>query len=936
MQFEASPWGKARLRRNRKISQAIVETLEPRCLLSALTFASPVSYAVGGDVYAIAASNLTGNGIQDLVTANNNGTVSVLLGNGDGTFQPAETFSDGLADNVSGDSANGQDLAVVDLGNGHPDILVTNETTGVVEVLMGNGTGTFSAPQQVTGSSGVDFFAVANLGNGTQDLVTANINDSLSVFLGNGNGTFQPPEYIPLGGYVTTIDLADINGDGNPDIVLGNEGYGTAMVLYGNGQGGFGAPQTITDAGTGVVGVNVGNFNGHPDLLVTHNDGTIDLLLGNGAGTFQTPVQVYGNIGSGGAVDFNGDGKLDLVAQTGTQVSILLGNGDGTFQSPTNAFTVTSDNDVDLEVNLTGDGIADFVGGYNDLATIDVRHNATTFAPRVTTNPPASISAATGQTVTFTAAAVGNPIPTVQWEYSTDGGSTFSAINGATSTSYSLTVGIVENGDELEAVFTNSQGTATTTVTTLSVTAPPVITTNPTGVSVPTGLTATFTAAATRNPAPTVQWQGSTDGGQDFKNIPSATSSTYSFTAVSSQSGDQFRAIFTSSLGTATTKTALLKVSGPAVAPEVTTNPVSQDIKIGKMVKFTAAATGNATPTVQWQMSSDGGTFSNISGATSTTFSFTAAAGESGNEYKAIFTNSQGTATTVPATLTLLPADLSPPVISTNPSNDSVPAGQTASFTVVATGNPTPRVLWQVSTDHGQTFHTVPGADSTTLTFVTAKGQNANEYDALVFNSQGQATSSKVLLTVTKALAKPVVTIDPASLSAPTGQTVTFTAAATGVPNPTVQWQVSTDGGTFTNIASATSSSFSLVTAPDLSGNEYQAVFTNSQGTATTTDATLTVTPPLAAPAITVNPTSAAVTSGQTVTFSASATGTPTPTVVWQLSKNDGKTFTTIAGATTTTYDFTAAKSENGYEYRAVFTNSQGKATTTTATLDVS
>jgi hypothetical protein len=202
------------------------------------------------------------------------------------------------------------------------------------------------------------------------------------------------------------------------------------------------------------------------------------------------------------------------------------------------------------------------------------------------------------------------------------------------------------------------------------------------------------------------------------------------------------------------------------------------------------------------------------------------------------------------------------------------------------------------------------------------------------------AQSDPVTFTITSAATAPVITTNPSNQSVAVGATATFTAAASGNPAPTVQWQVSTDGGkTFTNItgnASATTTTLSLpsVTASQ-TGREYQAVFTISQGHATTTAATLTVTPALTAPVVTTNPSNQSVAVGATATFTAVASGNPTPTVWWQVSTNGGTTFTNIAGAISTTYSCTATAAQSGCEYRAVFSNSQGNATTTAATLTV-
>jgi hypothetical protein len=179
--------------------------------------------------------------------------------------------------------------------------------------------------------------------------------------------------------------------------------------------------------------------------------------------------------------------------------------------------------------------------------------------------------------------------------------------------------------------------------------------------------------------------------------------------------------------------------------------------------------------------------------------------------------------------------------VTSNPHNQTVTAGQNATFTVAATGSPTPTVQWQVSTDGGNTFTNIAGATSTTLTLSgTTASQNGTIYQAVLTNSVGSVTTTRATLTVRYA---PIVTVNPASQTVTAGQSVTFTAAATANPSPTVQWQVSTDGGlTFTNISGATSAALTLtgVTASQ-KGSEYRAVFTDSLGSAITTAALLTV-----------------------------------------------------------------------------------------------
>ena len=215
------------------------------------------------------------------------------------------------------------------------------------------------------------------------------------------------------------------------------------------------------------------------------------------------------------------------------------------------------------------------------------------------------------------------------------------------------------------------------------------------------------------------------------------------------------------------------------VAPLLVLNqsPSSETVSAGNNASFTVAATGTPTPSVQWYESTNGGTsFSAISGATSTTYSFTAATGEDGYEYEAKFTNSAGTVTTAAATLSV------PPVVNTSPANETVNVGGTATFTAAATGTPTPAVQWYVSTNSGGTFSKISGATSASLSIVNANTtESGNDYKACFTNSGGSTYTAVATLTVGTA---PVITANPASQTINAGGYTTFTAAASGSPAP--------------------------------------------------------------------------------------------------------------------------------------------------------
>ena len=302
-----------------------------------------------------------GNGHPDIIVANEGGgvgvlseegTVSVLLGNGDGTFQPQQTYDVG---------DHPDSVAVADLGNGHPDIIVANYEDDTVSVLLGNGDGTFQPQQTYDVGEQPYSVVVADLGNGHPDIIVANSEgNTIGVLLGNGDGTFQPQQTYAVGDSPRSVAVADL-GNGHPDIIVANSYDNTVGVLLGNGDGTF-QPQKTYHVGDNPESVAVADLgNGHPDIIVAN--GTV--LLGNGDGTFQ-PQQKYavGDYPSSVAVADLGNGHEDvLVANTmGDTVSVLLGNGDGAFQ-PRQTYNVG-----DLPDSVA---VADLGNGHADIVVAD-------------------------------------------------------------------------------------------------------------------------------------------------------------------------------------------------------------------------------------------------------------------------------------------------------------------------------------------------------------------------------------------------------------------------------------------------------------------------------------------------------------------------------------------------------------------------------------
>jgi uncharacterized protein (DUF2141 family) len=489
--------------------------------------------------------------------------VGVLLGNGDGTFQPAQAYGSGGNTTTS--------LAVADVnGDGKLDLLVANKcvssdncANGNVGVLWGNGDGTFQSAQTYS-SGGMVANAVAAQdvnGDGKPDLLVANYcgtpnncHGILGVLLGNDDGTFQTAQTYDSGGSeAVSLAVADLNRDGKPDVIIGhfdghfrNRTRSAVSVLLGNGDGTFGAAQAYNSLGHQISSIAVADVNGdgNLDLLLAtleqragdRGPGVVSVMLGHGDGTFGTAqVKHTGNSRATAiaVTDANRDGKLDVVVLHSLWLAAWFGNGDGTFQFPTKSLASGFTKTIAV-ADLNGDGRLDVtVAGTcfpNDCSSgaVGVFFNAVPFV--TSTGLASSLNPSVyGQAVTLTAtvSSDGASMPTgtiafkngskVLGKATLSGGVAVLTVSNMPAGTLSLTAAY--NGD---TDFTKSTSNAVlqvvspaSTVTTIQSSLNPsaqgqavTFTANVTSPTTKVTGTVTFTAGGTTLGTDTVNWGG--------------------------------------------------------------------------------------------------------------------------------------------------------------------------------------------------------------------------------------------------------------------------------------------------------------------------------------------------------------------------------------------------------------------------------------------
>ena len=475
---------------------------------------------------------------------------------------------------------------------------------------------------------------------------------------------------------------------------------------------------------------------------------------------------------------------------------------------------------------------------------------AASASPLAITSQPQNVTVPVGQRPSFSVGATGALPFTYVWKWngaviSFEEGSSYVGLN-ATAKHHYLSNPDSANGVNVLVVVTDAlNNSVTSDVATLAVTvAPPTVTAQPLNQSVLDNQTATFSVGISAQVPPQsllYQWQKQVPAG-GWTAISQATNAAYAAVASVGDNGNLYRVTVSHKTdyigdgylpGSVTSAPALLTVTANPLPPTIDTQPTNQMVSVGQAASFSVSASGTAPLYYQWRTNGvDIGTATNASHVTAATV-----LSDSGKVYSVAISNSLGVVTSLNATLSVV---LMAPTISVQPANQAVTAGQTASFSVTASGTAPLYYQWRTN------GISLSGATASSYTTpATATNDSGTLYSVVVSNAAGSVTSSNALLTVTVSLVAPAITSQPTNQTVTAGQTASFSVTASGTAPLYYQWR--TNGA---SLAGAAATAYTTpATATNDSGTLYSVVVSNTAGSVTSVTAVLTVNAPPVQPA---------------------------------------------------------------------------------------
>ncbi|HEY2952195.1 MAG TPA: immunoglobulin domain-containing protein, partial [Verrucomicrobiae bacterium] len=626
----------------------------------------------------------------------------------------------------------------------------------------------------------------------------------------------------------------------------------------------------------GAQAAHAGNYTvlvANPVLTITSSVATLTVRIP--PSITQPPLSLIVTQGNNAIFSVTAAGDAPLTYQ-------WLFNGNAMAGASSASFTVVNaqaSNAGNYQVKIAN-AIASMTSA---VATLTVR------IPPSITQPPVSLVVTQGVNATFSVTATGDPTLTYQWLFNGN------AMAGASSPSFTVISAQAANAGNYQVQVANDAGLVTSAGATLTVRIPPALTQPPASLIVTQGANATFSVTASGDSPLTYQWL--------FNGSAIAGASSPSFTVTSAQAANagNYQVQVANGVGSITSAVATLTVRIP---PAITQQPVSLIVTQGGNATFSVTATGDPTLTFQWLFNGNA-----ITGATGSSLSIGNAQTNHAGLYVVVVSNNSGSVTSAGATLTVLV----PPFIVTQPVSLSLPAGATATFSVVAGGDAPLSLRWR--------FNGNPIAGATAGNLILNNVQTANEgaYDVVVFNNSGSVTS---LVATLRLAVPPSILTPPVSLVVTQGSTATLSVTAAGDQPLSYQWRFN---GT-TPLAGATNAVLTIPNVQPVHSGTYAVLVSNSVGAVTSAVATLTV---LVPPTIIQGTLSLTVTQGNTAVFSVTASGVPAPSLQWRFNG------VALPGETSSTLTIINAQAGNAGNYQIVAANTAGVVTSAVMTLAV-